>query len=243
MNVLKEARQRAGRRAAAIRVLVPLVLMLALVFSAIMIAAALGYPIGSKLWPFALLAAIMTAIPLGMVIMFFVARKDPQLVRRELDTMIRGEEITISMCEAAIVKFSREVQDMKSGLHLHESRVEMSRRMKKETLARIEKSLARLRETYEKADDRYKIKRQEHFLALQAQIRDQEDFLQYMRDPATETSLLPEKEYSDMLQIARRTAAGMEERFETATAPLRQLIHESRRIVAEAKQAREQIPG
>lgn len=243
MNVLKEARQRAGRRAAAIRVLAPLVLILALVFAAIVVAAALDYPVGSELWPFALLVTIMTAIPLGMVIMFFVARKDPQLVRRELDTMIRGEEITISMCEAAIVKFSREAQVMKSGLHLHESRVEMSRRMKKGALARVEKSLARLRETYEKADDRYKIKRQEHFLALQAQIRDQEDFLQYLGDPANETPLISEKEYSDMLQIARRTAARMEVRFETATAPLRQLIHKSRRTIAEARQALEQIPG
>lgn len=243
MNILKEAQDRAGKRAAAIRVLVPLVLVLALVFACIMLAAALGYPVGSKLWPFVLLAAIMTAIPLGMVVMFFVARKNPRLVRKELDAIIRGNEVAISMYKEAIVKFSQEVQDLKSGLHLRESRLEMTRRLKKQTVARIKESLARLRETYEKADDRYKVKRQEYFLALQAKIRDQEDFLQYLEDPANETPLVSEKEYDDTLRRARVTATAMEKRFETATAPLRQMIHQSRRAIAEAKQALEQIPG
>ena len=239
MNVLKEARQRAGRRAATNRVLVPLVWMIALVSATIAVAPALG----GELWLSALLVPITIATPLGVIVMFFAAQKNPRLVRIELDAMIRGEEVAVSMYEAAIMKFSQEVQDMKSGLHLHESRVEMSRRMRKENLVRVEKSLARLRETYEKTDDRYKIKRQEHYLALQAQIRVKEDFLQYLGDPANETPMISEKEYGDILRRARDTATMMEKKLETATAPLRQLIHESRRTVAEARQALEQIPG
>ena len=237
MDILKIAGQRAGRRAAAYRVLVPMTLALALVFGAIMLAGALDYPVGNTRWPFMLLVGIMAAIPILVFVVHSSAKRSPQLILKELESMIRGEEMMISIYEAAIARLTKQKQDLESGLSVNESRQETSKRTLARRVADIEKSLHELRKIYEGASGRLKLRQQERFLGIQAQIREHEDRLQRLKDPTNNPPLLPAREHVEILLERRCAVLAIESEFMIATMPLWQQISKSRKTIEEANQA------
>ena len=237
MDVLKTARHRAGIHTAVYRVQFPLTILAFVVFVTIVFT---GYRDDSE-WLFYLLAGIMAAMPLSGGIAYLLARKSPQLVREELESIIHLEKILLPCIE----KIIEEQRQKLAGLHqewaakTEEIYTRTAQVFKTLAVRGIGDSIATLTALDDEASRECKIRNEGLFLQLQKVRREGEEFLKHIQN--TE---IPE--YSEEIGQSIRTAIkddlqNLETLMKKQIALWEKRADGSRRVIADAQKALREI--
>lgn len=106
MNVLETAKRQAGKNFASFKVFVPLVFLTAAILA---ITVFVGYSEKTE-WLFSLLVGIVAAIPIACMAGYFWARKNPKVLRQELEGMLQTEQMLLSLERDFVAKMSADFE-------------------------------------------------------------------------------------------------------------------------------------
>lgn len=235
MDVLKTARRQAGLNIAVLKVYTPLTLLGALMLIGIFISRLLGYEGEYGDWLFILLGCIVIGILVGSPIAYFVGRKNPRLIRKELENMITIEQWMLPKYQEMLVEYQRELQNLPQKWHADME--EMWRECEQEATAtsirNLEHAIEVLRKKDRETSQQYKIRNQEVFLRLQQEVREGEAFLEKLRGL---TALqLPEEAKQKMLQSTQEDFNGIKKSLEAQRDVWQEKINVSLQTIAEAQ--------
>lgn len=209
MDVLKNARHRAGMHVAVFGWFFPLVVAAAIVFFALLF---VGYSGGDTDRFFIVLGDIVAMIFFVPAIAYFVARNNQKLVRKQLVEIIRCEGMLLPMYAVALARSTQTLQGaIQSRRWVFEA--QLAEPMSQETVKMrgcVEKAMEELRDEERGASSKEKLQNQEHFLLLHRTIREFE--LMYERLDNAKTLSLSEGAYSKFCQV---TQANFEKYIET----------------------------
>lgn len=235
MNVLRTAQHRAGLHAAIFKVYTPLVLLGALMLAGIFISRLLGYEGEYGDWLFILLGCIVIGILVGSLIAYFVGRKNPRLIRKELEKMIAVEQWMLPRYQEVFADFQQGLQSLPQRWHddMEEAWRKYERQATETSIYNLECAIEILREKDRKSSQQYKIRNQEMFLRLQQELRESEAFLEKLRGLATPQ--LPEEAKRKIFQSMQEDFNGIKKPLEAQRDAWQKKIEASLRTIAEAQ--------
>lgn len=236
MDVLRNARHQVGTQFAVFRVFFPLVVVAAIVLCALMY---VGYSEGNQ-WLATLLFFIEVMMFLLPVIAYFVARKNPRLIKNKLEEMVKVEEMVLKIYEESLNKYSQELKDLVENRrsHLEDLWQKNQKRIIEKSIADIERNIGRLIEMDQKASPAYKIKNQEQFILLHQLHRGYVDLLEFLKK--LQTGPIPEETYEIIRQLTQESFDKLIKHVETNVDFFRGKVAESRSILSEAQKLRQE---
>lgn len=235
MDILKTAGIRAGRNFSAFKVTLPLVYAMAMAFFGAITVGYLGYSEYAQ-WLILLAGCFLVLNPVVSTIAYFLARKNPKLIRQELEDLIECEQMIVEKSEKFLIKESQELENILQGYEASFERKwrEGYQRGKNEALRMLQETLDALREANQQASAAERIRNQEYFILVHRAFSDCDVALEQMRnyDP------LANEKNQGRFQSAKEQVLSKIKQINTEfIEEWQEKIAESKRMIAEARSA------
>lgn len=237
MNVLKTARRQAGIQVAIFWVFLPLLAVGAVVlFSLIFV----GYSEKNH-WLVSVLMDVDAAILFAPIVAYFIARRNPKLVRKQLKEMLHIEKLILSKHETTLAEWLQKLKDVDND---HRAFFETlwtkgTEQAKEDMTLRVKKMMDSLWEIDKQATSGSKIRNQEKFLRLHQKLRESEEFLKSLEGmgnfPASE------EDYREFARATERGLGELKNLLQKYAGGWKIKIAESRQIISEIQECLREI--